>query len=419
MASCNEMSFAQHLCIGEKENLRWIGTFEDLKEFMICFALPNAKWSSPGGDCKLIESDVVSIRWYASSANLTIKGEKAAAFESKLKTILACQAEETVGGNVDRLLQEKYLLENEGHGSPIAGSYTSDDESPNMHGNKSVLDEFVHTLKLQVDSLTQKVSECQSNSEKIAKMNVELEQLKGKDLNSLNNFKELEQFKHKNDELERENISLREINANLTSTLSELNSKLKAIESKRMSLVTVIKILQSDQNLHQHESGDPSTQTTAKWNIKTSEFAKQSQKTGSYPIAKLPSGENTIPLNNRFNVLAVDESIHEVESNVLSQGQISPPENPNLTNLLSTSYPSNPTTSKTGVLDNQTENDAEIGASDAQTDVSDAQTDVSKNLEGPIVIIGDSIIKDIIPEKISRKPVKKYKFAGKTAEEIS
>ena len=88
-----------------------------------------------------------------------------------------------------------------------------------------------------------------------------------------------------------------------------------------------------------------------------------------------------------------------MESNVLSQGQISPPENPNLINLLSTSYPSNPTTSKTGVLDNQTENDAEIGASDAQTDVSDAQTDVSKNFDGPIVIIGDSIIKDIIPEK--------------------
>ena len=280
-----------------------------------------------------------------------------------------------------------------------------------MHGNKSILDEFVHTLKLQVDSLTQKVSECQSNSEKIAKINVELEQLKGKDLNLnlLNNSKELEQLKHKNDELDRENISLREINANLTSTLTELNIKLKAIESERMSLVTVIKVLQSDQNLHEHGSGDPSTQTTAKWNTKTSEFEKQSQKTES---SKLPPGENTIQLNNRFNALAVNESVHEVEPNVLSQGQISPLENPNLTNLLSTPYSSNPTTSKTRVLDNQTENDAEIGASAAQTDA-------SKNLEGPIVIIGDSIIKDIIPEKLSRKPVKKYKFAGKTAEEIS
>ena len=206
----------------------------------------------------MIERDVVSIRWYASSGNLTIKGEKAAAFELKLKTILVCQAEETaihVEGNIDRLLQDKHLLENEGHGSPIAESYTSDDESSNMHGNKSILDEFVHTLKLQVDSLTQKVSECQSNSEKIAKINVELEQLKGKDLNSnlLDNSKELEQLKHKNDELDKENISLREINANLTSTLSELNIKLKAIESERMGLVTVIKVLQSDQNLHEYE----------------------------------------------------------------------------------------------------------------------------------------------------------------------
>ena len=300
MACCNEMPFAQYLCIGEKENLRWIGTYEDLRDFMICFALPNAKWSSPGGDCKMIESDVVSIRWYASSGNLTIKGEKAAAFELKLKTILVCQAEETaihVEGNIDRLLQDKHLLENEGHGSPIAESYTSDDESSNMHGNKSILDEFVHTLKLQVDSLTQKVSECQSNSEKIAKINVELEQLKGKDLNLnlLNNSKELEQLKHKNDELDRENISLREINANLTSTLTELNIKLKAIESERMSLVTVIKVLQSDQNLHEQGSGDPSTQTTAKWNTKTSESEKQSQKTES---SKLPRGENTIQLNN-------------------------------------------------------------------------------------------------------------------------
>ena len=137
----------------------------------------------------------------------------------------------------------------------------------------------------------------------MSKINVELEQLKGKDLNLnlLNNSKELEQLKHKNDELDRENISLREINANLTSTLSELNIKLKAIESERMSLVTVIKVLQSDQNLHEHGSGDPSTQTTAKWNTKTSEFEKQSQKTES---SKLPPGENTIQLNNRFNPIS-------------------------------------------------------------------------------------------------------------------
>ena len=73
---------------------------------MNCFALPNAKWSSPGGGCKLIESDVVSVRWCASSGNLTFKGEKAHVIELKLKNILNCQAEEAVGGNMDRLHQE-------------------------------------------------------------------------------------------------------------------------------------------------------------------------------------------------------------------------------------------------------------------------------------------------------------------------
>ena len=30
-------SFAQHLCMGDRENLKWVGTFEDLKEFVDCF----------------------------------------------------------------------------------------------------------------------------------------------------------------------------------------------------------------------------------------------------------------------------------------------------------------------------------------------------------------------------------------------
>ena len=43
MACCSEISFAQYLCIGEKENLRWIGTYEDLrgsnskKKIFVCF----------------------------------------------------------------------------------------------------------------------------------------------------------------------------------------------------------------------------------------------------------------------------------------------------------------------------------------------------------------------------------------------
>ena len=93
---------------------------------MNCFALPNAKWSSPGGGCILIESDVVSVRWYASSGNLTFKGEKANVIELKLKNILICQAKEPVEGNMDRLLQDKHLFENEETEAPLSYSEKPD-----------------------------------------------------------------------------------------------------------------------------------------------------------------------------------------------------------------------------------------------------------------------------------------------------
>ena len=71
--------------------------------------------------------------------------------------------------------------------------------------------------------------------------------------------------------------------------------------------------------------GDPNTQTSSKWNTKTS---RKTQKTGSFLITKLRPWENSIQLNNRFNALAVDEqSVHEVELNVLSQGTTLPLEN--------------------------------------------------------------------------------------------
>lgn len=39
--------------------------------------------------------------------------------------------------------------------------------------------------------------------------------------------------------------------------------------------------------------------------------------------------------------------------------------------------------------------------------------------DAPIMLIGDSIIKDIIPDKLSKRVVKKNLYSGKTAEEVS
>ena len=41
------------------------------------------------------------------------------------------------------------------------------------------------------------------------------------------------------------------------------------------------------------------------------------------------------------------------------------------------------------------------------------------NYNKPIVIIGDSIIKNIDPRRLSKKPVRKFTYPGKTADQIS
>ena len=125
-----------------------------------------------------------------------------------------------------------------------------------MLGNQSILDEFVHVVKSQVDSLTLKVSQYQSNSEKIAQLNVEIaqlnaevEQLKHKD-SYLPYCTTIEQLKHKNEELEKENKFLRETN-------TELNTKMKVIDNE--SLLTVITLLQSDRTDRDVDSTNAST----------------------------------------------------------------------------------------------------------------------------------------------------------------
>ena len=73
-------------------------------------------------------------------------------------------------------------------------------------------------------------------------------------------------------------------------------------------------------------------------------------------------------LNNRFNTLAVNDSVDEAE-NVLSQGANSPFANLPSTNLLSTPYPNtdnNSMASRTRVANNSIKGDTETVVSDAK-----------------------------------------------------
>lgn len=57
-------SLLHSLIVNDKDKLVWSGSFDSLQQFVEeVLDLSDGKWSSPGGDAKLYESEDISIRW--------------------------------------------------------------------------------------------------------------------------------------------------------------------------------------------------------------------------------------------------------------------------------------------------------------------------------------------------------------------
>ena len=79
---------ATSLTISDKGILNWSGSFEDLRYLVEDLQISKAKWTSPGGDCKLYEGREISIRWYSKKGTLTVNGENADVVKDKLVKIV-------------------------------------------------------------------------------------------------------------------------------------------------------------------------------------------------------------------------------------------------------------------------------------------------------------------------------------------
>ena len=79
---------ATSLSILDKGILNWSGSFEDLRYLVEDLQISKAKWTSPGGDCKLYEGREISIRWYSKKGTLTVNGENADVVKDKLVKIV-------------------------------------------------------------------------------------------------------------------------------------------------------------------------------------------------------------------------------------------------------------------------------------------------------------------------------------------
>ena len=82
----SDINMAEHndMVISDKGSIYWNGDLKNLQDFFKSLDLPIAKWSSPGGDCKLYESEDIAIRWYTKKGTITLNGERSDEIRDKI-----------------------------------------------------------------------------------------------------------------------------------------------------------------------------------------------------------------------------------------------------------------------------------------------------------------------------------------------
>ena len=277
-----------------------------------------------------------------------------------------------------------------------------------------------------------------------------------------------EYIHHVNEEiafLRTENARLKEQEINLTYIMSGLNTKLKTVEEEKKNLIAAVKILQENEL-------EGNTNTCKTWN-NVCRNSQHKPRPSEPSVMLMQNSDNDVITTNSFSNLVdeasqdcIQHSLYDRRSEKVCESRHSPGVNVQHCNTGEKSQRQmeiNQRTRDEGETTKPAENESTIDL-EKTIDVDEASHDSTQNsqqengsviiqdeiIEGrqnaagnyskknketnshkevqqqntqrslkPIVIIGDSIIKHINPKKLSRRPVRKFTYPGKTCEEIA
>jgi hypothetical protein len=121
------------LSMTDKGKYKWSGSFEELKKLLNQELGYETNWSSPGGDAKKFQNEKLTIRWYADSSSLIIKGDDSSVLKEKLASLMIKESEavETIS-DLTTLIAEgnKHGVEDE-----VEGKIEHEDTHYNLHTN--------------------------------------------------------------------------------------------------------------------------------------------------------------------------------------------------------------------------------------------------------------------------------------------
>ena len=351
----------------------------------------NRQWTVPRGQCKQVKTDNITIRWYGSQSAV-LEGpmvdqyrnllQKIAAYNPNSESILSCDEHDDFTPTqitsleninkcmVDANLTSVHISELEETNCVLSGNPST---TEGIHEILHVCEEtqlqedreLLHDVVKRLDSLSQQFEEHRTETSIV--------------ITELLNVCEFQNITTQN--IPQENISLKESNESLKTellesknTITEMNTKLSIADNEIASLLTVIRLLNEDRAATSSSKGNKESirdenedcglvrddDDISLTKVVSFESAKKtSQQQGSTSKNDAISSEATSTNNNRQNDGAISKTTQENNHH-----------------------------NKTATRDS------------------------------PILLIGDSMIKNIIPRKISKRQIIKRTFPGKTAEEI-
>ena len=175
----------------------------------------------------------------------------------------------------------------------------------------------------------------------------------------------MNELKRENQELKNENQTLRDKLTNLTLVASDMKTKIKDMDNERLSLITAIRLIQTAPYI------DADTEQPFRIQNETKQNLKYNSKTKQIQTERYEAEQSSITLTNRYEVLSTDDEQSGITSKSTSgfkdrtaQSRHNNKKRPNVKKNL--------------------------------------DDDKAKSTKGPVVILGDSMVKMLQPTKLTR-----------------
>ena len=255
-----------------------------------------------------------------------------------------------------------------------------------------------------VEDLRRQMQEfAESTNLKIEGLEIELNNLKVRSVPMFVMEAAVKELKIDKENLVRENAELREKNLNFALITSDLNSKVKELEHERDSLVTAMKLQQQEfeQGHYEREDGEKWKTVSA---IKQSKEDQASMNFESNRYDVLNDEANTQNSDLHASVIEINSETQQPSTGrntAVDNDNISPENGDNVSNCTELTHDT-------------------IQGNKGNSSRATKETPVKERVPTQgIVIIGDSIIKNVNPVKLSKRGVQKYTYPGKTTPEIN